>query len=439
MSYRIHTNCRACGYGPAFEPGGTKTAAKSDHLESVLDLGVMPLANAFRKTGQSRPGHYPIELLVCPRCTLGQLSAVVDPAIMYDNYPYVTSPSQTMLNHFHALWSEISKEKTIESVVEIGSNDGLFLDYFRKVGVNTVLGIDPAKNLVEAAVKRGVNSLCCMFDREAAEMARSSMPPIDLILARHVFCHVDDWQAFVNNLGVMCQKETLVCIEVPHAHEMLMRCEWDTIYAEHMSYLTIKSVQHLLEGSLLKLQKVVQFPVHGGAIALFLRRRDSSAARDPSVVEFMEKECCQMEDWKHFAATARDQINGLSMLVRNLVEDGKRVCGYGASAKSTVWVNACKFNRKQIQFICDSTASKVYSTSPGTDIPIVHEGDHFTNCMDYVVMFCWNYQLELMKRELGFNHKGFKWIVPVPTIKIYDDRETEEYVRTNSSSLLAKG
>lgn len=420
MSYRVHTNCRACGYGPAFDPGSMKAALKGDHLESVLNLGVMPLANAFRKTGETRPGHYPVELLVCPRCNLGQLSAVVDPAIMYDNYPYVTSPSQTMLNHFESLWTELSKERKIETIVEIGSNDGLCLEYMRNLGATAVMGIDPAKNLVEVAVKRGINTLCCMFDREAAEMARSSMPPIDLILARHVFCHVDDWQDFINNVGVMCQKETIVCIEVPHAHEMLMRCEWDTIYSEHMSYLTIKSVQHLLEGSLLKLHKVIQFPIHGGAIALVLRRRDSTEPRDASVIEFMEKECCSMEDWKLFAATARDQINGLSMLVKNLVEDGKRICGYGASAKSTVWINACKFTRKEIQFICDATASKVYRTSPGSDIPIVHEGEHFTQCMDYVILFAWNFSQEIMDREKAYKHDGFKWIVPVPKIQIID-------------------
>lgn len=418
MSYQVHTNCRACGYGPSSIAQGIKGSAAADHLESVLDLGILPLPNAFKRPGEPRPGHYPVHLLVCPRCSLGQLSAVVDPAVMYDDYPYVTSRSVTMQNHFDSLWSELSQLRKIETVVEIGSNDGFCLNYLRKLGAASVLGIDPAKNLVEIAVKHGVTSLCCLFDREAAETARASVPPIDLILARHVFCHVNDWQAFLNNVASMCSKETVVCIEVPHAHDLIQNCEWDTVYAEHTSYLTVRAMQHVLEGSALKLQKVIRFSVHGGAIALILRRRDCEAERDPSVTKFIESEQCQMEDWRKFADRARDQICGLNMLVNDLRKQGKRVCGYGASAKSTMWVNACKFSRKQIEFICDCTAQKVYTTSPGTDIPIVHEGEHFTQCVDYVVLFAWNYAKEIMDREKSFGHSGFQWIVPTPKLEI---------------------
>lgn len=420
MSYRIHNQCRACGYGRDFTPGYTKSAKPSDRMEMVLNLGVMPLANAFKKDGDPRPGHYPVELLVCPRCTLGQLSAVVDPVVMYDNYPYVTSPSQTMLGHFDSLWASLNAVQPIKTIVEIGSNDGLCLEHYRHLGAEQVMGIDPAKNLVEMAVKRGVSSLCCMFDRQAAEMASSSMPPVDLVLARHVFCHVDDWQSFINNAAVLCNKNTLVCIEVPHAHDMISRCEWDTIYAEHMSYLTVKSVQHLLEGSALKLQKILHFPIHGGAIALLLRRRDWEGEQDPSVNEYIRSERCTIQDWREFSDRARDQIINLSILVRDLVDSGKKVCGYGASAKSSVWVNACKFTRREIAFICDSTAAKVYSTSPGTDIPIVHEGEHFTQCMDYVILFAWNYREEIMAREAKFKHHGFKWIIPTPKVEVIE-------------------
>jgi len=420
MSYRPHIGCRACGYASPAGPRGIKSAGPTEHLESILNLGVQPLANAFRKSGEPRPGHYPLELMVCPRCTLGQLSATVDPAVLYANYPYVTSPSQTMRQHFEALWKALKREQKIETVVEIGSNDGLCLDHFRDLGAARVLGIDPADNLVKLAKARKVDTLCSMFDRDSANMAVAAMPPIDLVLARHVFCHIDDWQEFINNVSVLCSKETLVCIEVPYAQDMIDHCQWDTVYAEHTSYLTLRAMKHLLEGSMLKLQRVLRFPVHGGVIGILLRRRDSTAEPNGLLEDSIDEERCELQHWRAFAQKAQDQIANLRTLVRGLRSEGKRVCGYGASAKSTVWISACGFTKQDIAFICDATAAKVYCTSPGTDIPIVHEGDHFTQCMDYVICFCWNFFGELASREKAFKHSGFKWIVPVPEIRIVD-------------------
>lgn len=420
MAYKTHRACRACGLGLSSGPGGTKAASQSDKLVEVLNLGVMPLPNAFCKDGESQPGYYPISLMVCPRCTLGQLSIVVDPLVLYQKYAYVTSPSKTMAGHFNRLWDSLNSQKKIQSVIEIGSNDGLFLEFCKNSGAERVLGIDPAENLVELAKKRGIETLCGLFDKENTRIASATIPNPDLVIARHCFCHINDWQQFIANVSLLCGKETLVCIEVPYAQDLIKECQWDTIYAEHTSYLTIKAAQYLLEGSMLRLQKVQKFPIHGGAIALFLRRRDSEVWQDESVHDFLEKEKCEVEDWKKFAAKAELQILHLGTRVRDLVAAGKRVCGYGASAKSTVWISACKFTRKEIACICDATATKVYCNSPGTDIPIVHEGDHFTGCFDYVVLFAWNFSFEIMEREKTFGHKGFKWIVPVPTIQEID-------------------
>lgn len=418
MSYRTHENCRACSWGPPQGPGGIKSASTDDHLESVLNLGVMPLPNAFRRNGESCPGHYPIDLVVCPRCTLGQLSVVVDPLVLYDQYPYVTSSSQTMRDHFDNLWLALNFEQKIGSVVEIGSNDGLCLEYFKSLGAETVIGIDPAQNLNKVARKRGINSLCSLFDRQSAEMARAAMPPIDLVLARHVFCHVDNWQEFINNIGVLCSKDTLVCIEVPYAQDMIDSCEWDTVYAEHTSYLTVKAIQYLLDGSALKLQGIARFPVHGGVIGLLLRRRDSDKPRSGTVQQFLEGEHCAMADWKRFAAKAWSQISELRDLVRTLRQQGKTVVGYGASAKSTVWANACRFTKKDIAFITDNTVAKQYTKSPGTDIPIVDEGALTRELPEYAICFAWNYFSEIYEKEKIFRDKGGRWIVPTPKVRV---------------------
>jgi novobiocin biosynthesis protein NovU/D-mycarose 3-C-methyltransferase len=418
MSYTVHENCRACGYGPPLNRDTIKSGSGSQKLESILNLGVLPLPNAFKKSGQARPGHYPVELLVCPRCHLGQLSAVVDPAVLYADYPYVTSPSATMKAHFAALWDLLRSEQKISVVAEIGSNDGLLLEEFGKLGAEQVIGIDPAANLVELARGRGVNSLCALFDRQAAEMARAAVPAIDVILARHVFCHVDDWEEFINNIGAMCEKKTLVAIEVPYAHDTIANCEWDQVYAEHLSYLTIRSMVHLLQASPLRLQHIVRFPVHGGAIVMLLRRIDHEGLPNKSVDEFLEAEKCSLDDWRVFACKAAEQISDLKFLVKRLREQGKRVVGYGASAKSTMWINACGFTKRDIEGIYDYTPQKLYTTTPGTDIPVVHEGGFYASAADYAVVWCWNFLPEILKRQEKWIQGGGRFIVPVPEVKI---------------------
>lgn len=417
MSYRPHVRCRACGYGPPLNAIDIKSGDQY-RLESVLNLGVLPLPNAFRKGNASRPGHYPVELLVCPRCTLGQLSAVVDPEVLYSDYPYITSDSATMRDHFNNLWVALNKEREIDSVVEIGSNDGLLLDHFRCLGAGHVMGIDPAKNLVKKANERGVNTVCSLFDRDAANMAQAAMPPVDLVLARHVFCHIDDWQQFIVNVAVLCSKETLVCIEVPYAGDMIRKVEWDTVYAEHTSYLTIKALQYLLDGSPLRIQTILTFPIHGGAIGVLLRRRDSEAPANGGLQKYIEEERCSMEDWKTFAGKSRDQITNLELMVKGFVQDGKTVVGYGASAKSTMWVNACRFTREHVRFITDNTPQKLYSTAPGTNIPITDPGAILRDLPDYVILWAWNYEAEILEKEKLAREKGVQFIIPTNPIRI---------------------
>lgn len=420
MSYKPHRNCRACGYGPFSFAPGTKGSSGDQRLQSVLNLGVLPLPNAFRQGDDPRPGHYPVDLLVCPRCHLGQLSAVVDPEVMYLHYPYVTSPSKTMQDHLRLLWDTLNRMQPIDSVVEIGSNDGLALESFQRWGARSVLGIDPASNLADIANERGVRTVCSLFNRRAAEEARASLPPINLVLARHVFCHIDDWKEFINNAAVLCDRDTIICLEVPYAHDTIANGEWDTVYAEHLSYLTVRSVVALLEESPLMLQHIVRFPIHGGAIALILRRIDGVGVfpEHPSVNDFLRNERCSLEDWRQFGVRARDQIGALKILIGQLRGTGKRVVGYGASAKSTMWINAMGLGARDIEAVYDGTPQKVYTCIPGTDIPVRHEGSFFADAADYAVLWAWNFMPEILAKQENWAKRGGRWIVPVPEVKV---------------------
>lgn len=414
--YKLHQTCRACGYAPAPYPG--KSAQSSERLIEVFSLGLQPLANDFCDGGDERQGFAPLKVLFCPNCTLAQLSVVVPPSILYSKYNYITSQSKTMQAHFDSLWSDLNMLGPCKKVLEIGSNDGFFLAYCKGNGADHVLGIDPATNLVKVAQERGVNSICSVFDADTARMASTTFPTPDVIVARHVFCHIDDWKGFVHNLAVVAGKDTIIYIEVPYVMDLINGGEFDTIYHEHTSYLSIRALQALLKDSAFYLQAIHRWPIHGGAIGVILRMKPEGEI-GMTVDDYLRGESgYTAQRWQDFASLAHAKIAALKSMVETRVANGKRVVGYGASAKSTVWVNACGFTRKHLQFITDNTPQKQWKISPGSDIPIVPEGTLTCDLPDYAVCFAWNYADEIIQKEKIFAREGGRWIVPHPQVEV---------------------
>ena len=407
--YKLHTYCRACGYA---KPGaqGIKSVL-TEKLIEVFDLGIQPLANDFCKADEPHAGCAPLKVLMCPRCSLAQLSVVVDPAILYRHYAYVTSPSNTMQEHFRQLMNDIASETDGKSVLEIGSNDGRLLAVFQDHGYG-VLGVDPAENLSEAARANGVPTQTGFFGEDLARV----LPAFDIVIARHVFCHVDDWQDFIRGLESVTHKDTVICIEVPYIGDTLKNCEFDQVYHEHLSYLSVRAMKVLLESSTLRIHRFIRYEIHGGAVLIMLRHKDST--REILPPEPLDGENITVEDWKSFSEEAHNQIGRLKATISTLRSQGKRVAGLGASAKSTVWISACGFTRKHIEFIADNTVQKQYRFSPGNDIPIVDEGAIMRELPDYVLMWAWNYRDEILDKFTFARSKGVKFIIPVSRIEI---------------------
>jgi SAM-dependent methyltransferase len=413
--YLEHRTCRACGYGQPITPGGIKSAPSTEKLLPVFDLGVQPLANDFTRPEDEKSGFAPLKVLFCPRCSLAQLSVVVKPEILYRNYLYVTSPSATMREHLENIAQGMALEAGSKRLLEIGSNDGAFLDYLQTRGWQ-VMGVDPANNLCAKAKEKGIDMVCDFFGADSGARLSGFKPGI--VLARHVFCHIDDWRDFIRGLELVSTDETLVCIEVPYVADLLSKGEFDTIYHEHTSYLTIKALSALLAESRFRLQHIMHVTIHGGALFIMLRVKGHEAPPDKSVSQFLNSEECGEDAWEKFQKAAWAKIRELRNFVRTFRDSGKRVVGYGASAKSTVWINACGFTRKDIEAVYDGTAEKQFRFIPGTDIPIVHEGAFYADGADYAVMFCWNFCDEVIQKQRKWLQGGGQFIVPHPEIRL---------------------
>lgn len=406
--YTLHTHCRACGFAKDTNPTGIKANPVTDRLQFGFSLGLQPLANDFCDEKQERRGFAPLDVMVCPQCGLGQLSVVVNPNLLYSHYPYVTSDSETMREHFQTIIHELKQECAFSSILEIGSNDGLFLEHCLKHGASRVVGIDPARNLLQASAARGVMSVCANFEQMMSP--EHVVGDVDLIVARHVLCHVDDWTAFFRNLGRVARESTVVAIEVPYVRNMLAASEFDTVYHEHLSYASLQAIRCAAKANNLDLHKVVHYPIHGGSI-LVLLRVEGSAKPHSDCIQEVESERITMQDWGEFQAASLRKINNL----RSFLRKGMKVCGYGASAKSTVWINAVGATRNEISFVTDTTPQKQWKQVPGTNIPVVDPGALLRERPEYAILFAWNYADEIIRKENRWREKGGKFINPHAT------------------------
>ena len=395
--YKLHNNtCRACG--------GTD-------LVSGLSLGVQPLANDFRRAGQERAGMAPLQVLYCKTCTLAQLSVVVNPDILYDRYSYRTSRSETMRAHFEDILDDILEEcrRQPKTLLEIGSNDGTFLFFASKEFTSGVSGIEPARNLAADARANGILTTDRLFcQRLAIELAADGVRP-DVIVARHVFCHVDDWRDFIKGLESVSHKHTLVFIEVPHVLDMFKNNSFDQIYHEHLSYMSTTAMRYLLKDSKFSIVKVNRYPIHGGAVGMFLKFGRQKLEKIASEENLFDR-------WIDLSgAMAKNTVDLMERVIENQ-RSGLVTCGFGASAKASVWINACGFTSRDIAFVCDSTPEKQGCFIPGTDIPIVPESE--LSKADFGICFAWNFLSEITAKNKAFTDKGGKWIVPCPTVEV---------------------
>lgn len=390
--------CRICG---------------PSNLEPAFDLGPQHLANGFYKAGHPKPPMFPLHVLVCPKCGLAQLSHVVDPDVLYRNYCYVTSKSETMRRHFDWLSAkaiEVLGRKP-ESVLEIGSNDGAFLARWKANGCR-VFGVDPAVNLAGKASDAGVPTLAMPFDeRSAAHIAGRDDPP-DLIIARHVFAHIDDWHQTMLALDMVAGPETLILIEVPDASKLIERGEFDTIYHEHLSYLDVSQMEYLLavcgaNGLKFKLVAEWRTELHGGSVVMGIRR-----GTQPMFKPAAGK---SIEAWRglsHFAAEKCEKITELFHEIPLMA----RFSGYGAPAKSTVMMNMV--GPLDLDYITDTTKEKQGLLHPCGGIPIVRPEMLDIEPVQYAFLFAWNFQDEILARESARREAGLKFLVPLPNPRI---------------------
>ncbi len=402
--------CRSCGGGG---------------LVPVLDLGETPLANALLE--QERPREpeprFPLELVFCQSCTLLQITETVPPEVLFGEYLYFSSFSDTMVAHAKALVGRLVAERGLgpgSLAVEAASNDGYLLRFYREAGV-PVLGIEPAANIAKVARERGVETLCRFFGTEVARELAAAGTSADVIHANNVLAHVADLNGFVEGFALLLKGDGRVVVETPYAKDMLDGVEFDTIYHEHLCYYSLTALDALFRRHRMTVCDVERLAIHGGSLRVFAAR-SGAAEPSPAVRALLEEErrwgVADPAFYRGFGARVNALRESLRGLLGRLKAEGRRVAAYGASAKGSTLLNTSGIGRETLDFVADRSTVKQGRFTPGTHLPVVAPERLAEAMPDYTLLLTWNFADEILAQQAEYRRRGGKFIVPIPEVKI---------------------
>lgn len=387
-----------------------------------LNLGVQPLANNLprREDASAAEFHCPLAVVKCRKCHLAQLTHSVPANLMFDDYLYVSSTTQTFRTHFAGYAQDVrgrisGKAKPV--AVDIGSNDGLLVSCYDQAGMQGV-GVEPAKNLAAEANQHGVTTINRYFGTEAVQEILSKYGKADAVSANNVFAHIDDIQGVCRNVRELLAEDGFLVIEFAYLGTMLEKMFFDMVYHEHVCYIGVTALSFLLQRFEMQIFDITEVDTHGGSLRVFIQKQGGGHERRPVVDRFLamekEKGMLSQKVYDDFAAQVLRFKCKLNQLIDAIKKEGKSISGYGAPAKATTIVNFCELTPSQIDYIVDDNPLKQDRLVPGRKIPIVPSGYLAAHPTDYVVIFAWNFSKEIIAKISFLREKNVKFIVPLP-------------------------
>lgn len=392
---------------------------------SVINFGDMPIANHFVKSPVLDTYRFKLSASLCTECDLFQLDDQPKPELMFhENYPFFTGLSSTMTQHFRdmALKSldEVGKDLDVIQVMEIGCNDGTLLANLAQANIRH-LGVDPSANVVQLARDKGVDAQVDFFGFDTASRIKATRGEFDLILAANVICHIPDIRDFAKGIECLLTDTGRFIFEEPYAGDVLAKTSYDQFYDEHVYIFSCLSVSNIFSQYGLQLIDISHQETHGGSMRYTLARKGMREVK-PAAKAQLEWELSngldQVSTYLKFAQNCESRKIELHSLLSRLRSEGKSVAGYAATSKSTTILNYCKIDSDLIQYISDSTPEKQGTVTPGSHIPVVTPEYLREQKPDYVVLFAWNHEREIMDKEIELTRAGTKWIRFVPIVEV---------------------
>lgn len=396
---------------------------------TMVDLGMHPLCESFITEPQleDMEPFYPLHVRVCGECYLAQIGEFVAPDVIFDDYAYFSSFSEAWLEHARSYVTMMIERFDLEraaKIVEIASNDGYLLQYFLTEGFD-VLGIEPARNVADAAIARGIPTKVEFFNEESASRLVSEGVRADVLLGNNVMAHTPDINGFVAGIRVALAPRGVATFEFPHILRLLEGNQFDTIYHEHWSYLSLGTVKRVLEAHELEVFDVEELWTHGGSIRIFVAHAgDETKEVNESVERLLGLEDAaglgELATYRAFGERVKDTKRRLLDLLIQAKDAGSSIAVYGAAGKGNTLLNYCGIGPDFIDYACDKNPYKHGRYTPGTHIPIYGPERIRETRPDLVLILPWNIQDEIMSQLSYISEWGGKFIVPIPEPRVVE-------------------
>ena len=403
-------SCRSCG--------GTS-------LFTFLRLGDQPLANGLLTEPElAKPEpRYRLDVVLCTTCTLVQITETVPPEILFREYLYFSSFSETMLKHAAEEAEQLRKVRKLgpsSLVVEIASNDGYLLKNFVAAGV-PVLGVEPARNIAKTAIERGIPTASEFFGEAVAKDLAAKGKTADVMIANNVMAHVPDINDVVAGIKRLLKPDGVFVMETPYIKDMVDKLEFDTMYHEHVFCHSLTALEHLYRRHGLAAHDVVYVPIHGGTIQVWVTHAGREGDR-PRVRAMLDEETRWGVGRTEYYADFGNKIDSLKdellRTLRKLKADGKRIAAYGAAAKGSTLLNYMGIGKDLLDYVVDISTYKQGKFMPGNHLPILPPSRLAEDRPDYVLLLAWNLADEIMRQQSAYRAAGGRFIVPLPTVRI---------------------
>jgi SAM-dependent methyltransferase len=394
---------------------------------TFADLGVSPLANSYLKPQdlQQMEPFYPLHAFVCGECFLVQLEEFGTPQEIFSDYAYFSSYSGSWLEHARVYAGQAIERFALRPgslVVEIGSNDGYLLQYFKSAGID-VLGIDPAANVARAAREKGIPTLVDFFGGKVAGELAARGKQADLIVGNNVLAHIPDTHDLLSGLKALLKPGGAVTMEFPHLLRLMEENQFDTIYHEHYSYFSFMTANTVFASHGLTLFDVEELPTHGGSLRIYAGHAgDTGKPAGPRVKELLEREerlgFKKVETYLSFGEQVKKAKREILQFMIEAKREGKSIAGYGAPAKGNTLLNYCGIRTDFLDYTVDKNPHKQGLYLPGTRIPIAPPEKIRETRPDYLLILPWNLKNEIMAEMIGIKKWGGKFVIPIPKVEV---------------------
>ncbi len=393
-----------------------------------IDLGNAPASNSFLSAGQENEPEtfYPLKVYTCPKCFLVQVDEYKKSDAIFNNeYVYFSSYSTSWLEHAKKYTDSMQERFGFNPdsfVIEIASNDGYLLQYFKQKNI-PVLGIEPTANTAAAAAEKGIESVIDFFGVKLATELAARGKHADLLLGNNVLAHVPDIVDFVGGMKILLKPGGVITMEFPHLLQLLQNNQFDTIYHEHFSYLSFYTVKQIFESQQLEMFDVEELSTHGGSLRIYAKHKNDSAHTiSGNVNQMLEKEAyaglTDINTYQNFQEKAFQIKTDLISFLIDQKRAGKKVAAYGAAAKGNTLLNYCGIKNDLIDFVVDANPHKQNKLLPASHIPVMNEAVLKAEQPDFIIILPWNLKDEITAQLSYVNDWGGKFVVAVPQLTI---------------------